>query len=439
MARLLGRPEYFVDRSAHPSSVWRCSLVYPDLALTLDVRPMDPDDEVRESEFFEAQTMGERYKRFFVAKHKLTKQELRNFTHVDYSRKSFALVAVDTATDELAGVGRFAPDDAKGEAVEMAVAVLKRFQGMGIGGFLVRELFRAAHAQHVKVIVAHFLLDNHDSMRLFDRAAARCSARLLERGAVTGGCDDIDDGEVTRRWLLPADFPPRDEHSAEAARAAQQRQREYTIDFSRHPKGLWRHDLRYTHSGMDIAVRPLSPDDEAREKLFYDALAEDERRLLLFYDGDDPDTPVLRRRSSGVLRRMAHVDYAHDFALVAVDRPTDSIVAMARYRREAPKEPGQPPGMRLMCVTLMRYRGMNLSRFLCAQLCRHAARDGLRWAQAAVPSQKLEPFRGLLAHVAADIGGALRDVEGADGPHAEIELPQQPVLLQSPAPSPAHL
>eukprot|EP00756_Hemistasia_phaeocysticola_P014978 Hpha_TRINITY_DN15377_c2_g5::TRINITY_DN15377_c2_g5_i2::g.88469::m.88469 len=405
------KPAYYVDHSLHPGSVLRSALVYPELCKTFDVRPMDPDDVDRESEFFESQTMDERYKRFFVAKQMLSPAELRNFTHIDFSRLNFALVAVDAATDSFAGVGRFDLFSPKTMTVEMAVAVLKKHQGLGLGGYLVEQMFRAAHREGAKRVVATFLMGNQTSMRLFSRAAKVLNAKELCVDPDTGEIE-MEAGEVTRWYVLPKELPEEKlRNNTAGVLTAEAQRRVFKIDKSRHPKSRWRFDVRYVHTGMEVHVRPQTPDDERRSEDFVAQLS-DEAVTTLEQVSASLLSPQGKRDSetSAKVRRLCHINYRLDFALVAIDRPSDRIVAMARYRRDT--ELGAAV---VVCVTNPEYEKLGLARLLCGQVLRHAAENGIGLAITNVKTPKLEKVRAFMGRVADDTGLTFSNAEEKEG------------------------
>mmetsp|Transcript_17930 Transcript_17930/g.19960 ORF Transcript_17930/g.19960 Transcript_17930/m.19960 type:complete len:198 (-) Transcript_17930:74-667(-) len=135
----------------------------------LVIRPITPDDEIREKMFVEKHmSPHSRYMRFFHAKTKLTPKEVHYFTHVDYTH-DFALAAVDSTTDSFVGIARYMSPKNDGDTCEMAVTVADKFQGRGIATYITKYLLEIAAMEGKKTCIAETMPDNIATQRLFDR------------------------------------------------------------------------------------------------------------------------------------------------------------------------------------------------------------------------------------------------------------------------------
>jgi GNAT superfamily N-acetyltransferase len=110
-------------------------------------RLVRPKDKERLRSGFMQLSAASRYKRFFGGKHSLSDAELRYLTELDHC-DHFAIGAVELndrgQEGDGVGIGRFVrlPQDA--ECAEVAITVVDRMQGRGIGRRLLEKLIEAA-------------------------------------------------------------------------------------------------------------------------------------------------------------------------------------------------------------------------------------------------------------------------------------------------------
>ncbi|MDD2877618.1 MAG: GNAT family N-acetyltransferase [Acidiphilium sp.] len=154
-----------------PPGEWRDRLAivpYPaDLAQTLDlcgrqftIRPIRPEDAAAHQRLFERLAPEDVRFRFFSAIRALSAEQVVRMTEVDYGRE-MALVAVDQASGETAGVARLVRSDTDGTEGEFAVLVEGAAKGLGLGSALMRRLIDWARREGVAEIVGQVLADNH--------------------------------------------------------------------------------------------------------------------------------------------------------------------------------------------------------------------------------------------------------------------------------------
>ena len=85
----------------------------------------------------------------------------------DYDRE-LALVALDPASGEFVGVGRFAPN-ADGETAEFALTIADAWQGRGVGRALLERVCDCARDAGYKTLFGHILNANRDMLGLAER------------------------------------------------------------------------------------------------------------------------------------------------------------------------------------------------------------------------------------------------------------------------------
>mmetsp|Transcript_99363 Transcript_99363/g.290017 ORF Transcript_99363/g.290017 Transcript_99363/m.290017 type:complete len:371 (-) Transcript_99363:128-1240(-) len=333
----------------HVNSLWRRDLVYEKRGLRLEVRPMTPDDDLREADFFKAQSVKERIMRFMGVKNKLLPQEVKQLTHLDFDR-DFAIVAVDRGTDGLAGIARYCRDRDDPQMAEVAVAVLQSYQRLGLARYLVAVLFDAAVVYGVRTLVADILRENTASRRLFEKVAREVGAakRLAQ----------VDSDVFTYHFHLPATGAGNPQESPEVAACADKPlpPPSFTVDNSRHPRSLWRHDLIYP-SGLRVEVRPADPDDRVR---------------LLHFTQRVSDTG-----ETAAVQDLAHLDFLSGFSLVAIDFAKDEFVGVAHFHRSQ-------DWSRLNVLTDPAYHGLGISDFLASEVLRAAELEVVPRARAAL-------------------------------------------------------
>lgn len=129
------------------------------------VRPIVPEDREALIAGFERLSEASRRFRFFRGKDRLTEEELRYLTEIDYS-DHFAWVALDPDEGPQSGVGvaRYVRSKDDPEVAEPAVTVVDDHQGRGIGGILLRLLAESAVQNGIRRFRAEVLGDNVDAL-----------------------------------------------------------------------------------------------------------------------------------------------------------------------------------------------------------------------------------------------------------------------------------
>lgn len=128
----------------------------------------------------EAQTI---YLRFFHIKKDLTDDELRWATEVDFRRK-VALVACveERGQDRIIGTARYIAEEAEEPfaRAEVAFVVEEDFQGLGLGGLLLRHLAVIGRSNGISTFHAVVLPENRSMQAVFERSGFGTTQRMEE-------------------------------------------------------------------------------------------------------------------------------------------------------------------------------------------------------------------------------------------------------------------
>jgi GNAT superfamily N-acetyltransferase len=135
----------------------------------IEIRAFRPED--RPAFMAAAGEVGprSRYLRFFTLKREFSEKEREFFLNVDFD-KHVALVAVaeESGRKLIVGAGRYVGVE-PGKA-EVAFTVIDRYQGQGIGAWLVRHLVIVAREAGLHELVAEVLPENKSMLHLFQKS-----------------------------------------------------------------------------------------------------------------------------------------------------------------------------------------------------------------------------------------------------------------------------
>ncbi len=163
---------------------WEADVVVRD-GSAAHIRPIVPEDASRLEELHLRLSPETIYYRYFTARPRLTADDLRYFTEVDY-RDRVAFVA--TVGDELIGVVRYerldgGHDDlsvAEGDIAEVAFVVRDDQQRRGIASVLLEHLAAAARERGVSRFAAEILPENRRMIAMFKDAGYRTAPSFGE-------------------------------------------------------------------------------------------------------------------------------------------------------------------------------------------------------------------------------------------------------------------
>src|SRR5499426_438582 len=152
---------------------------------SIHIRAIRPDDKPRLLVLFERLSSRSVYFRFFQTKQRLTDEELRYFTELDFTRDA-ALVATLRVGQEahIIGVGRYFRIQEYGQPTtraEVAFTVADAHQGRGVGTLLLEHLAAMARGQGIDTFEAYVLGENNRMLEVFG-ASGFTVQRALDTG-----------------------------------------------------------------------------------------------------------------------------------------------------------------------------------------------------------------------------------------------------------------
>lgn len=153
---------------------------------TVRIRSIRPDDKDRLSEAFGNLEAESIYTRFFHHKKKLTDEELKEATEIDFENVVALVVTTGSGENEvIIGGGRYAAFETTGKrrSAEVAFTVEEDYQGQGIASRLLQHLVRIAREKGVSQFEAEVLPENKAMIAVFERSGLPIKNRL-EGGAV---------------------------------------------------------------------------------------------------------------------------------------------------------------------------------------------------------------------------------------------------------------
>jgi RimJ/RimL family protein N-acetyltransferase len=138
----------------------------------ITIRAIRPEDSTALLEVFPELDQQSLYLRFFQSKSKISDQELKYFTEVDFI-DHVALVATADLNDKakIIGGGRYFAYDhpEKTRSAEIAFMVHDRYQGQGIATLIMKHLLIIARANRISRFEADVLSENARMLAVFSR------------------------------------------------------------------------------------------------------------------------------------------------------------------------------------------------------------------------------------------------------------------------------
>jgi acetate---CoA ligase (ADP-forming) len=133
---------------------------------TVHLRPIRPSDADALQQFFKRLSPRSRYLRFHHPRPRVSDEELRRFTEVDY-RRIFGIVGTlgEAPEERIIGVGHYICTDT--DRAEAALAVEDSHQGRGIGTQILEALAQAARRNGITAFEADVLAENNRMIEVF--------------------------------------------------------------------------------------------------------------------------------------------------------------------------------------------------------------------------------------------------------------------------------
>ena len=150
------------------ASSYRCLEKLRD-GTPVEIRALRPDDEVGMLAALEQSSAQSRRRRFFVPKQHFSDKERDFFLAVDFEHHVALVACIDDAG--IVGGGRYVV--AEPGRAELAFMVIDAWQGLGIGGLLMRHLIVLAREAGQKQLFAEVLPENAAMRRVFDKFGFR--------------------------------------------------------------------------------------------------------------------------------------------------------------------------------------------------------------------------------------------------------------------------
>ncbi|TQL51475.1 acyl-CoA synthetase (NDP forming) [Ornithinicoccus hortensis] len=215
------------------------------------VRPIVPDDAEGLHQFHSRQSAESIYLRFFAPIPRLSDNDVRRFTHVDYDDR---VALVMTVREDIVGIGRYDRLSAGSTTAEVAFNVADAYQGRGVGSVLLEHLAAIGREGGVRRFVADVLPQNRKMIGVFADAGFEVT-------------HEFDDGVIAVSFAIEpteraAAVRLSREHRAEAVsmRRVLTPETVAIIGVSREPgsigRALWRHVREHGYTGAVYAVNP---------------------------------------------------------------------------------------------------------------------------------------------------------------------------------------
>lgn len=138
------------------------------------IRPVLPQDEGPQMEFFRSLSTVSRYNRFMTRFREPPAALVSRFVNVDY-RNHMALLAED-GCGRVVGEARFVADKSQAGLCELAIAVADDWQGSGLARTLLDRLEREANRLGFRLMIADTLISNGPMLGLSRRAGYAATA-----------------------------------------------------------------------------------------------------------------------------------------------------------------------------------------------------------------------------------------------------------------------
>jgi len=144
-------------------------------------RPIHPTDQPLMKDLLYTLSEEAVYYRFFTHLKRFPQKEIQQFVYIDHRQDEAIVVTVPAARgEEIIAVGRYYLDT-KTNRAEVAFVVGDKWQGGGIGKFLLNTLTRIAKRNGIGGFTAEVLAENKAMQAVFNRSSLKVSSELRDR------------------------------------------------------------------------------------------------------------------------------------------------------------------------------------------------------------------------------------------------------------------
>ena len=137
------------------------------------IRAIRPSDNQKLIDAFYRLTSESRYFRFFGHKHKLSEEEAKYLTEIDFDVHVAIVATVQSNNqEEIVGVARYHQHENKNSerVAEFSIAVNDDHQNLSVGTLLFKQLVIIAKKQSICIMEADILLGNKGMLKIVDRS-----------------------------------------------------------------------------------------------------------------------------------------------------------------------------------------------------------------------------------------------------------------------------
>jgi len=153
--------------------------------LTIQIRPIQPEDAELELEFVKSLSERSRYLRFMNSMKTLTPKMLSRFTQIDYDREMALIATTQDANNKTIeiGVTRYTtnPD---GKSCEMAIVVRDDYQHQGVASALLNSLIQHAQSKGLHKMEGEVLSENSSMLNLMKQFNFKLKTMVEDRNIV---------------------------------------------------------------------------------------------------------------------------------------------------------------------------------------------------------------------------------------------------------------
>jgi len=176
--KLLYANQIFISQSAHlyPSRV-ACKATFKG-EIPIRFRAIRPSDEEQMRRFFYRFSDEAKFYRFFYSVKTMSHDKMQEYVNIDYSKEMSIIGFSGKVGDEtIVAEARFVRDD-RSSYGEVAFLIDDRFQGLGIGSYMLDLLIQMAREQGLMGLTAEVLSDNLAMKKVFEKANYPMEAQL---------------------------------------------------------------------------------------------------------------------------------------------------------------------------------------------------------------------------------------------------------------------